>query len=219
MENNMIKILLLLILVSTSCFNNFISPFDNNHNHPENNDDSLNIDTIIIIDTIEYPSADGRLSTYFTEDWDKWEIEFGDTIGILETNFSEDWDSWNFTINGITGIIRTYYSEDWDNWELSCEGYNIRIKTYFSDDWDRWEISDTDHDVYLSANTYFSDDYDHWEIYNSEIDLEFATYFSEDWDNWELWGDIQSIETPYLIACAFIPIFTSSVYIQGITEE
>ena len=94
-----------------------------------------NTDTLII-DTLE-PASYASLRTYFSEDWDNWELILNDSVnGRIRTVFSEDWDNWEFEIGEFDGNIRTNFSEDWDNWELTCNGYEISIYTDFSEDWD-----------------------------------------------------------------------------------
>jgi len=217
------KKLLFISIISIfllSCHNDdmYFQNDDSNHNTriDTNEQDTTYFDTITPI----YPLRIGWIKTNFSEDWDDWDIEINDSIsGYIRTNFSEDWDSWIFNVAGISGTIKTNFSEDWDTWNLVCEDYNIRIETNFSDDWDSWKIYDNNNDLQLTARTNFSDDYDNWNIYNDSIDINIKTYTSEDWDYWEVYSDSLNIPTAYFIAASFIPIFTSSINMQGILDE
>jgi len=42
---------------------------------------------------------------------------------------------------------------------------------------------------------------------------------SEDWDYWEIFSDSLNIPTAYFVAASFIPIFTSSINMQGVVNE
>ncbi len=215
-----LKQLLFVSIISIflfSCYqDDYYYPEDHNNRIDPYVVDTTDIDTI----TPVYPVRTGWIRTNFSEDWDDWDIEINDsTSGYVRTNTSNDWDSWEFNIGKFTGTIKTNSSEDWDSWNLVCDGYNIRIKTYFTEDWDYWEIYDYNSDFKLIAKTNFSEDYDNWNIYNDTIDINFRTYMSEDWDYWEIYADSVELATPYYIAASFIPVFTSSINMQGILDE
>jgi len=86
-----------------------------------------------------------------------------------------------------------------------------------SEDWDFWEINGNNTD--LVARTWISDNFDYWEIYNDSVYYEIFTWNSEDWDYWEIYADTNYVKTEDLAAVCFIPIFTSSIYIQGRTDK
>ena len=210
--------LLLFIILVSSCFENEPYYYPDNYSNNSRTNPNIWTDTVEV-DTIDPATRVLWLRTYTSENWDYWEIGINDSIsGYLKTYTSENWDYWEFEVGEYEGTIRTYTSEDWDNWEFNCEGYDISLQTYFSEDWDNWKIQNANNGFQLRAQTSFSEDWDHWEIFNSVIDLDFYTYTSEDWDYWELYGDISELETPYIIAASFIPIFTSSIYMQEIIE-
>ncbi|MDC0230888.1 hypothetical protein OAK19_02895, partial [Aureispira] len=81
--------------------------------------------------------------------------------------------------------------EDWDYWQITGSGVNINIRTYTSEDWDYWEIS-------------------------GDVTGKLKTYTSEDWDYWEINADLSGLTPQTKAAILFIPVFASSIYIQGI---
>ncbi len=74
---------------------------------------------------------------------------------------------------------------------LSMYGQTSKLKTYTSNGWDYWEVDDG----------------------------KFKTYTSEDWDYWEISGNLSNLAPVAKAAVLFIPIFTSSIYIQGETAK
>lgn len=87
--------------------------------------------------------------------------------------------------------IRTNTAEDWDHWTITGSGMNLKVRTYTSENWDYWQVS-------------------------GDVTATFRTYTSEDWDNWEIKGDLSGLTTSAKAAVLFIPIFTSSIYVQGV---
>ena len=45
------------------------------------------------------------------------------------------------------------------------------------------------------------------------------TWTSEDWDYWEIFADTTCVRIQDLTAVCFVPIFTSSIYIQGVVGQ
>ncbi|MBN2663684.1 MAG: hypothetical protein JXR68_08555 [Bacteroidales bacterium] len=181
-------------------------------------EDSTTNDTIIIDTTTYSVNYIGNLRTWTSNDWDFWEINLFDSLyGQYRTWTSNDWDYWEFYIGNYEGTIRTWTSNDWDYWELNTDSDYYTIRTWTSEDWDFWEINSNQ--TYLAARTWTSNDFDYWEVYNDSVYYKFRTWTAEDWDYWEIYADTNYIYINDLSAACFIPIFTSSIYIQGITEE
>ncbi len=65
--------------------------------------------------------------------------------------------------------------------------------------------------------TYTSEDWDYWEI-SGDATATIRTYTSEDWDYWEFSGNLSGLNDAAKMAVLFIPVFTSSIYIQGVTN-
>ncbi|MFT5821971.1 MAG: hypothetical protein ACI8ZM_003227 [Crocinitomix sp.] len=159
-----------------------------------------------------------KMRTDFSEDWDNWEFEIGDTTVEVETSFSEDWDNWEFSYGSIDGDIETNFSEDWDNWTLQSDDYTVKIRTSFSEDWDNWDIDDYANGWHADVTTGFSEDWDDWDIsFSGGGGLDVRTAFSEDWDSWEAFGDFPSgYPLEYRIALLFVPVITNVMIQNGL---
>lgn len=152
-----------------------------------------------------------RLRTASTEDWDNWTLSLAGESGRFRTASAEDWDNWTYDLDGETGRIRTNSSEDWDNWQLNNGAF--RIRTSIANDWDGWEI--VGNGLLIKVKTSIPNDWDAWTV-SGDFNATFRTSTTEDWDNWELQGDWSSLDASTKAAILFIPVFTSSIYTQGI---
>lgn len=165
-------------------------------------------------------SYSARFNTNFSEDWDSWVFQVGDTTGYIRTAFSEDWDNWDFNIDGYTGDIRTAFSEDWDNWDLTHSGATISIETNFSNDFDNWKIYDPSTGTTIRVRTAFSSDWDNWDVtINGNHILDVRTNFSNDFDNWRVYGDMDQLTNIQKVAVMFVPLFAGGLYSQDIQND
>jgi len=199
-----ISILIISLMTLFSCEKQTNPPINNGNNNGTGN----------------WPTSTASIYTSFSEDWDNWRIQLGDTLIYVTTSFSEDWDNWDFSFSGINGDIQTSFSEDYDNWDLSTSAFNISMRTSFSEDWDNWDIDDDAGSWHADVQTSFSEDWDNWDVYadgNKLVDIE--TNFSEDFDDWRVYGEFPaSYPLEYKVAILFIPIFTAAIHQQGIVE-
>lgn len=151
-----------------------------------------------------------QIETCTSEDWDCWQV----AEGKIKTSTSEDWDYWEYKIDDKVGRIQTYNCENWDYWQVDGGKYTIR--TYTADDWDYWEIRG--HGMDCSAKTYTSKDWDYWE-FSGTFSGTIRTNISNDWDQWNITGDISKLNPSAKAAIFFVPIFTSSIFIQGLLNQ
>lgn len=155
--------------------------------------------------------------TPFSNDWDYWRFEYGDTLGTFSTAFSEDWDYFNFGIAGVNGTVKTVFSEDWDYWRLTSASYDINIKTSFSEDYDSWDVDDLNSSWHLDVQTSFSDDFDNWDVYQGNHLLDIYTSFSEDWDSWRVTGEFpMNYPMEYRIAAVCVPVLVAVMKQNGL---
>jgi hypothetical protein len=160
-----------------------------------------------------------KMRTAFSEDWDNWDFEIGDSTVEVETSFSEDWDNWDFSYGATNGDIETNFSEDWDNWTLESDYYTIKMRTSFSEDWDNWDIDDIANGWHADVATGFSEDWDDWDISFSGGGLDVRTAFSNDWDSWEAYGGFPAdFPLEYRIAVLFVPVITNVMIQNGLIE-
>lgn len=160
-----------------------------------------------------------KMDTYTSNDWDYWQIKFGDTTGFFRTYTSNDWDYWEFKFNNAKGKIKTYTSNDWDYWEFFGTNKNMTIRTFTSEDWDYWEIQDKSANQKITVKTNFSNDFDSWTaLKNGKEIMRFSTNFSNDYDNWRFYPKDSTIDEEQLAAIHFIAVFASSIHMQNINK-
>jgi len=152
-------------------------------------------------------SQTGHIRTFTSEDWDYWELTIGGQSGRIRTFTGKNWE---YNLDGQSGSIKTFTSKNWDHWEVNSG--KISLRTFVSDDWDHWEI--TGSGINLRARTFTSEDWDYWEI-SGDASVTIRTFTSQDWDHWEITGDLSNVDPLAKVAILFIPIFISSIYIQG----
>lgn len=230
LKNNVIYFTLLVLLFTISCKKDVPVPENNaTQNYPNPGRPSsytfgtIDTSTTITPDTVSTftPSVSKsyKMDTYTSNDWDYWQIYFGDTTGYLKTYTSEDWDNWEFKFNNATGSIKTSTSEDWDNWVFTGTNKNMTIRTFTSDDWDYWEINDQSTNQKIVVKTNFSNDFDSWTATKNGLEImRFSTNFSNDYDNWRFNPKDSKIDEEQLAAIHFVAVFASAIHIQQINQ-
>jgi len=81
-----------------------------------------------------------------------------------------------------------------------------------------WTLTSTAFAQSGKMRTYTSEDWDYWEI-SGDATATIRTYTSEDWDYWEFSGNLGGLSEAGKMAVLFIPVFTSSIYVQGHHQE
>lgn len=168
--------------------------------------------------SMPYPSAETHeLKTQFSNDWDDWIINLGDTSGYFRTSWTNQWDEWDFKLGDLSGKIDTDWSNDWDEWTLKTGSRSISIETNWSNDYDEWVIKESATGYTAKVETRWSNDFDEFEVKINHIKrIEINTRWSNDFDEWEIKGNLNGIDPVHLTAMLFVAVHTSALVKQGI---
>ena len=158
-----------------------------------------------------------ELKTQFSNDWDDWTINLGDTSGYFRPTWTNQWDEWDFKIGNITGDIEADWSNDWDEWTLKTGSRSVSIETNWSNDYDEWNIKEVATGFNAKVQTRWSNDFDEFEVKIDHVKrFEINTRWSNDFDEWEIKGSLNGIDPVHLTAILFVAVHTSALLKQGI---